>query len=73
MHKAIKELESSETQCLFCTSQGDNKKQATKQAEEKLHACMVRKRIYLTIMRELLFRQKRGKLFGIKTLVFIED
>jgi len=34
---------------------------------------MVRKKIYLTVMRELLFGQKRGKLFGIKTLAFIEN
>jgi len=73
MHKAIKELESAETQRIFCTSQGDNKKQTTKQAEEKLHACMAKKRIYLTVMKKLPFRQKREKLFGIKTLAFIEN
>lgn len=73
MHKAIKELESAETQCLFCTSQEDNKKQAGKQAEGKLYTCMARKRIYLTVMKKLPFGQKRGKLFGIKTLAFIEN
>ena len=73
MHKAIKELESAETQRIFCTSQGDNKKQTTRQAEEKLHACMAKKRIYLTVRKKLLFGQKREKLFSIKTLAFIEN
>ncbi|KKN44888.1 hypothetical protein LCGC14_0688700, partial [marine sediment metagenome] len=54
-------------------SQGDNKKQTTKQAEEKLHACLAKKRIYLTVMKKRSSRQKREKLFGMKTLAFIEN
>ncbi|HEB34753.1 MAG TPA: hypothetical protein ENI18_02775 [Candidatus Aminicenantes bacterium] len=66
-------MESAETQRIFCTSQGDNKKQTTKQAEEKLHACLAKKRIYLTVMKKRSSRQKREKLFGMKTLAFIEN